>query len=208
MENPVIRKAVLSDIPYMYEICLKTGDNGKDTTDLFFDPYMIGNYYAAPYVLFPDGVCFVAEYQFRPQGYILAAPDTTAFKKWMEEQWLPPLRLRYPKPFSSDIVRSKKEEWILNNIHEQHFPVDEDDQSLIDEYPAHLHIDILPALQGKGIGRILTDTLLEELKRLGVPGLHFQVGSSNAGAVAFYKKLEFLTLEEHDWGLTMGKKIV
>ncbi|MCL2444093.1 MAG: GNAT family N-acetyltransferase [Treponema sp.] len=205
MEDINIRKAVLSDLPYLYEICLKTGDNGKDATDLYFDPYLIGNYFAAPYLLFPDCICFVVEYKYRPQGYIIAAPDSTAFHKWLEEQWLPPLRIRFPKPYSPDIIRSDKEKWILDQIHEKCFPVDQDDLKLYAEYPAHLHIDMLPCLQGKGLGRTLTDTLFAELKQRGVTGLHLGVSSSNAGAVAFYQKLGFSVLKEHDWGFTMGK---
>jgi hypothetical protein len=87
-----IRRAVLSDLPYFYEICLKTGDGGKDASALFFDQYLLGHYYAAPYLVYRSGICFVAEYEYRLQGYIAAVPDTALFQQWMEEQWLPPLR--------------------------------------------------------------------------------------------------------------------
>jgi hypothetical protein len=98
-EKITIRRAVLSDIPYLYEICLKTGDSSKDATPLFSDPYTIGQYYSAPYLIYPNGICFVAECEYRPQGYIIAVPDTVAFGQWMEEQWLPPIRKRYPETF-------------------------------------------------------------------------------------------------------------
>ncbi|MDR0502904.1 MAG: GNAT family N-acetyltransferase [Treponema sp.] len=210
MENVNIRKGVLSDIPYLYEICLKTGNNGKDASDLFFDPFLIGQYYAAPYLAFHYGICFVAEYQYRVQGYILGVPDTVSFEKWMEEQWLPPLRQRYPKPFSPEIVRSEKEAWILDNIHKKRFPVNAhrlDTPSWLSDYPAHLHIDILSVLQGKGIGRKLMEKLFTELEKQRVPGLHLGVSSSNPGAVGFYKKFGFSVLEEESWGYTMGIKI-
>jgi len=210
MKDVNIRKGMLSDIPYLYDVCLKTGDNGNDASALFFDPYLIGQYYAAPYLFFHYGICFVAEYQYRPQGYILGVPDTVSFEKWMEEQWLPPLRLRYPKPFSPEIVRSEKEAWILNNIHERRFPVESksmDAPKWLSDYPAHLHIDILPSLQGKGIGRKLMEKLFTELEKQGAPGLHLGVSSSNPGAVGFYKKFGFTTLEEESWGFTMGIKI-
>ena len=206
MEEIKIRKAALSDIPYFYEICLKTGDNGKDAAELFFDPYLIGNYFAAPYLIFPDSICFTAESANRPQGYIIAAPDTAAFDKWLEEKWLPPLRERYAKPFTPEMIRSDKEEWILNSIHEKKFPADASNDK-IDGYPAHLHIDLLPTLQGKGMGRKLMDTLIAELGRQKVPGLHLGVSASNTGAVAFYQKLGFSVLIKEDWGFTMGIKI-
>jgi GNAT superfamily N-acetyltransferase len=205
VEEISIRRAVLSDIPYLYEICLKTGDEGKDAAPLFFDPYLIGNYYAAPYLLFPEGICFVAEYQYRPQGYIIAVPDTAAFSKWMEEQWLPPVRKRCPRPFPPEIVRTEKEKHILEMIHKKQFPLDAADRPWLADYPAHLHIDLLPILQGKGAGRSLMDALFTELKRQKVPGLHLGVSAPNTGAIAFYRKLGFSVLKEQEWGFTMGK---
>jgi len=206
MEEPIIRKAVLADIPYIYEICQKTGDNGKDATELFFDQYLLGHYYAAPYLIFPQNICFVVEYQYRPQGYIITATDTIAFCKWMEEEWLPPLRKRYPLPFPQDKIRSDKEQKIIEYLHLSQFPIDPDDEPLFKEYPAHLHIDLLSTLQGKGMGRTLTDMVFAELKQQGIPGLHLGVSSSNTGAVGFYQKLGFSVLKEHNWGFTMGKK--
>jgi GNAT superfamily N-acetyltransferase len=202
-----IRKAVLSDLPYFYEICLKTGNDGKDATDLYHDPYLLGHYYAAPYLLFPDAICIAVEYQYRPQGYIIAAPDTIAFNKWLEENWLPPLRQQYSQPYPAELIRSEKENWLVNTIHEKKYPVDTSAIPYIKDYPAHLHIDMLPCLQGKGLGRALMDKLFSELKSKGVPGCHLGVSASNQGAVGFYKKLGFTVLKEFDWGLEMGKVV-
>ena len=207
MEEVTIRKAVLSDIPYFYEICLKTGDEGKDASALYFDQYLLGNYYAAPYLIFPAGICFAAEYQYRPQGYIIAAPDTAVFNQWMEEQWLPPLRKRCPLPFPPALIRSEKEGQLIEHLHRCHFPIDTDVPPWHADYPAHLHVDMLPSLQGKGVGRSLMDTLFEELKRQGVTGLHLGVGAANKGAIAFYQKLGFSVLQEQGWGFTMGKPL-
>jgi len=206
MTGITIRRAVLSDIPYLYEICLKTGNESKDATALFSDPYTIGQYYAAPYLLFPDGICFVAEYKNRPQGYIVAAPNTAMFNQWMEEQWLPPLRKRYPQPIPQSC--SAKEKNIIEHFHKQHFPLDTDAQRMLADYPAHLHIDLLPSIQRKGQGRILMDTLFNELAQKGVPGLFLGVGASNLGAINFYRKMGFAVLQEHAWGFIMGKKIL
>jgi ribosomal protein S18 acetylase RimI-like enzyme len=199
-----IRRAVLSDLPYFYEICLKTGDEGKDASALFSDQYLIGHYYAAPYLVYQSGICFAAEFEYRPQGYIIAVPDTASFGQWMEEQWLPPIRKHFQRPFPP--ARSKKEKEIIDCIHERKFPVDISEQPWLTDYPAHLHIDLLPGIQGKGQGRVLIDTLFNELARKGVAGLHLGVSASNASAIAFYKKMGFTVLKEHDWGLTMGAK--
>jgi len=203
MDEVKVRKAELSDLPYFYEICLKTGDEGKDAAGLFSDQYLLGHYYAAPYLVYQRGICFVAEYEYRPQGYIVAAADTESFNQWMEEQWLPPLRRQYPNPFP--LARSEKEKSIVEFIHKRQFPIDDDERPWLKDYPAHLHIDLLPCIQGKGQGRVLIDSLINELIQKGVSGLHLGVGASNTGAVSFYKKTGFTVLEEHEWGLTMGR---
>ncbi len=59
------------------------------------------------------------------------------------------------------------------------------------KYPAHLHINLLPPAQGKGMGRKLIDTLCKHLAEKGVKGLSLTVGGDNKGAIAFYKKLGF-----------------
>jgi ribosomal protein S18 acetylase RimI-like enzyme len=205
MEKINIRRAVLSDIPYFYEICLKTGDEGKDAVALFFDQYLLGHYYAAPYLLYQSGICFAVEYEYRPQGYIVAVPDTASFQQWMEEQWLVPLRKRYQQPFPP--ARSEKEKEIVELIHDRKFPIDITEQPWLTDYPAHLHIDLLPCIQGKGYGRVLIKKLFNELAHKGIPGLHFGVGSSNTGAIAFYKKMGFTVLKEHDWGFTMAQRV-
>jgi GNAT superfamily N-acetyltransferase len=198
-----IRRAVLSDLPYLYEICLKTGASSKDATPFFSDPYTIGHYYAAPYLIYPNGICFVAECEYRPQGYIIAVPDTAAFGQWMEEVWLPPIRKRYPQPFPPS--RSEKEDNIIKLFHKCQFSVDTAAQAWLADYPAHLHIDLLPCIQQKGIGRTLMNSLFAELVQQKVSGLHLGVGSSNTGAIAFYQKTGFSVIEEQKWGLMMGK---
>jgi GNAT superfamily N-acetyltransferase len=207
MSEPKIRRAVKADIPYFYEICLKTGNAGKDAADLFYDPHLIGQYYAAPYMQFHDGICYTVEMGHLPQGYIVAAPDTLAFKRWMEDEWLQPLRARYPKPVPQEMIRSEAEKKIYDKIFECHSSVDEEDMALFREYPAHLHIDLLPALQGKGMGRALMHCLFDELSKRNARGVHLQVGIQNQGAAAFYKKLGFTVLSEEDWGYTMGKSV-
>jgi len=198
-----IRKAVLSDLPYLYEVCLKTGDSSKDATSLFSDPNTIGQYYAAPYLIYPKGICFVAECEYRPQGYIIAVPDTIAFGQWMEEEWLPPIRKRYPQPFP--LSHSEFENKIIALFHKCHYPIDTAAQPWLADYPAHLHIDLLPCIQQKGIGRKLMDELFAELAKQKVSGLHLGVGSSNTGAVAFYQRVGFTVLKEQKWGFTMGR---
>jgi len=191
-------------LPYLYELCLKTGYQGKDASDLFSDPYTMGNYYAAPYLSYPMGINFVAEHNCKPQGYIVAVPDTDSFNQWMEENWLPPLRKRCPQTLLS--YRSNYEKEIIEAIHRSHFPAAEASQPWYSDYPAEFHINLHPNIQRKGIGRVLMNNLFMELAQQGVSGVTLGVGSQNSGAIIFYEKMGFSVLAEEWWGYTMGKK--
>jgi GNAT superfamily N-acetyltransferase len=125
----------------------------------------------------------------------------------METRWLPQLRPRYPRPFPPEIIKSKFEEQILFLLHRPLLSPDPEVLPWIADYPAHLHINLLPAAQGHGWGRTLMDTLLGDLARRKVPGIHLGVGASNTGAIAFYKKMGFTPLREEAWGFTMGKRV-
>ena len=74
-------------------------------------------------------------------------------------------------------------------------------------YPAHMHIDILPGFQGSGNGTKLVETLLSELKSRGIRGVCLCVGSDNARAIAFYKKRGFKILLKTPGGIYMGQKL-
>jgi GNAT superfamily N-acetyltransferase len=203
-----VRPALMADTPYFYEICLKTGDAGADAAPLFFDPFLLGHYFAAPYLFFPAGLCFAAEYDFRPRGYIIGVPDTNAFNRWMETTWLPPLRRQYPLPFPPERLCSETEGQLMAAIHGSHLPPEDPAwRPWLAAYPAHLHIDLLPEIQGRGTGRLLMDTLCAELVRRGVPGVHLGVNAKNSGAMAFYRKMGFSMLQEEPWGPILGKAL-
>lgn len=197
-----VRPAVQSDIPYLYSICLETGNSGKNATPLFSDPWLIGQYYAAPYLFYDQSLCFIAEKDDIPKGYILGTNNTIQFNNWLHTQWLPPLRLRYPIIQTEENEISKMECNLRETIHKKI-----EGNQWVSEYPAHLHIDLLPELQGKGIGRSLINVFLNELKTKKCTGIHLGVNSKNSGAIEFYKKMDFLILQQDTKSLIMGKHL-
>lgn len=198
----VIRRACAGDIPYLYEICLKTGLAGKDATASFRDPYLLGQYYAVPYFFFQPALCFVAENQEtrKPAGYILGTSDSSGFYEFMNTSWLPYLRHQLftdPAP----VPASEAEAGLIATI------AGNEEKTLYPGYPAHLHIDLLPELQGKGCGRLLMERMLKELKDDGISGVHLGVDGKNTNAIGFYGKMGFTAIEAHEWGLVLGKKL-
>lgn len=69
-------------------------------------------------------------------------------------------------------------------------------------YPAHLHINVVAATRGSGIGFRLMEAYLEQLRRLGLPGVHLHTTSQNTAAMRLYEKLGFTLLAArptHAW---------
>lgn len=62
------------------------------------------------------------------------------------------------------------------------------------QYPAHLHINVDAAWRGRGAGRRLIETYLEQLRSLGVPGVHLRTTNLNIAAVALYTRIGFRLL--------------
>jgi len=56
----------------------------------------------------------------------------------------------------------------------------------------------LPNQQGKGLGKILINYIIEEIKSLGATALHLNVNRWNTKAQSFYEHLNFKIIEEQD----------
>ena len=187
-----------ADMPMLYQICLETGASGSDATGSL-DRDILGHIYAAPYVIFEPDLCFVLTLNGRACGYILGTSDSQQFANWCEAKWWPTLRQAYPSRGKAD---QSREASLIRMIH-MGYPTSVAE----DEYPAHLHIDILPQGQGQRLGARLIETFLERLQMLGVAGVHLGVGNDNKRAAAWYPRLGFHAVEESDTEITYAMRL-
>jgi len=186
-----------ADLPGMYRLCLVTGDAGRDASDLYRNPDLLGHLYAGPYPVADPGLTFVVVDDEGVAGYVVATADSAAFGRWLDERWWPTLRAQHPRvPDPGD---GTLDHVLIDRLHD--WSADPEPQH--GRFPAHLHIDLAPRLQGQGWGRRLIETLNDALRARGVPGLHLGVDARNTGAIAFYEHLGFTTFATHDWGRTL-----
>jgi ribosomal protein S18 acetylase RimI-like enzyme len=165
---------------------------------MFRNPDLIGHVYVGPYVVGqPDFALVVADAD-GVAGYLLAAPDTRAFEAWMEAHWWPPLRRQYPRTHGA----SPDDDMIRSIHHPTVAPA-----RVVDRYPAHLHIDLLERVRGRGIGRALVQRTITALRERVIPGVHLDVAADNKDAIAFYERLGFRDLERRDDSILMGLSI-
>jgi GNAT superfamily N-acetyltransferase len=184
-----IRPCLPSDEPAAYDVCLKTGDSGRDATHLYDDPCALGHIYVGPYIQLEPGFAFVLEDPLGVCGYVLGAFDSDTFHQGYVTQWLPKLRARHPEPTNDPST------WTLTQrLYHAYYQPDIYYPDSFRAYPSHLHIDLLARAQGRGLGKAMVQVLLDRLVAKGSPGVHLAMSAANERAYRFYVKLGFQEL--------------
>jgi len=154
-----------------------------------------------PYPQLSPGTCFVLDSGAgEAVGYILGTADTEAFAERWKSDFLPFLDQNLlPRPPNSaadgktvpagDVDLPTH---LLNLVYND-YPtmLNLSRPQMIERWPAHLHINILPAHQRQGWGRRLIDTLLAALAERNCKGMHLGMEAGNAGSLKFYESLGF-----------------
>lgn len=195
-----IRPVQPADERMLVDICVRTGHHGVDAASLYADARVLAEIYLLPYVALEPQWCWVAEDTAGVAGYLVATPDTAAFARRAELQWWPALKRLRPLPDPGD---ERAQAQLTRRLHAGVLT----ELPFIDDYPAHLHIDLLPRAQGQGVGRRLMGTLLQALADHGVRGVHLGVSALNPVAVGFYERMGFAVLERAAWGQWMGRRV-
>jgi ribosomal protein S18 acetylase RimI-like enzyme len=210
--SATIRRYRETDLAAVYDICVRTADAGQDARGRYRSDDLMGDLFVGPYVYLEPQAAFVLDAgdldagdldgADRAVGYIVGTPDTAAFARAYRERWIPRLADRYQVP--------------------PHPPVSPDEQMLalhyrperllwpgLAQYPAHLHIDLLPAFQGAGYGRALMATFCDAVTKTGAVGVHVTVVADNLPAIGFYRRLGFEPLPVDDAGpvVYLGRRL-
>ncbi|GAA1525697.1 hypothetical protein GCM10009761_29740 [Agromyces terreus] len=195
MRHPFIRAYRSDDRADVARICLLTASGGSDATGVYSDDSLMPEVFALPYVTYAPELAFVVDDgSGRAVGYIIAVADTAAFIDWWKREWTPGFVSRHPSPgpATSHAPSFTEADLLKAGSDPERMRIAE-----LGEYPAHLHIDLLPELQGKGFGRRLVETLRDALAERGVPGVHLSMDPNNTSARAFYDRLGFRELASH-----------
>ncbi len=187
------------EVAALYDICLRTGADGRDASALYSDPLLLGEVYLGAYLeLAPDLAFVLTDDNDAPVGYVLGAADTAAFEEKSAAAWWPALQEQYPRGTFEEGTSDAR---LVNMIHNP----SRMDQKVIAGYPAHLHVDLLPQGQGGGNGRRLMEILFAALREQDVEGIHLGVSLENTQAIGFYQHLGFTQLTDDGvfWGLKL-----
>lgn len=197
-----IRRATPEDHPALKAICLATGDAGQDASGREDDPDLLGLIYAVPYQVACPATTFLIEDEAGPCGYVMGAPDSLAFERFLLTDWLPRLREGRPDPGPEPARWQGSDQW-RHRIHHPPAlpPID------LTRYPAHGHIDLIPRAQGRGIGRVAMDHLRRALADAGAAGMFLEVSPDNHRALGFYATLGFTRLCTREDAVFLGQSL-
>jgi ribosomal protein S18 acetylase RimI-like enzyme len=190
MSERVMRPIRPGDEAGAYHVCLKTGNYGQDGEPFYReDPDALGRIFVGPYLAFEPELGLILEDGEGICGYALGAEDSRDFYARYEREWRPKLAAQFPAP-TGDPARWTRSQQIHQLYHQPDYYCPEP----YAQYPAHLHIDLLPRAQGQGWGRRMLEGVMNELRRRGSPGAHLGVSFPNTTALAFYRRLGFQEL--------------
>lgn len=177
----IVRSWRPRDAGAVHRICVATGDGGDPVGGILHDPDLIAHVFVDPYVLLQPEMAFVAEDDGVVVGYVVAALDTEEFYARWQLEWAP--RFAASRP---DIPRADArfaDSQLRAFLHRPRLMLPDD----LDQYPSHLHINLLPPARRRGVGRALLHAVFDALARAGSPGVQLGVRPSNTGAHAFYR---------------------
>lgn len=182
-----IRNYVPADREQLEQICLATAAEQLLKTDR--DKEFLLLCYNRYYTRCCADTVFVAEEDGRVIGYVLCDTD---YEKFLAD-------------FSAHELKELKK---INFIKAAAFFFSVAAQKTYGKtYTAHLHIDILPGYQRKGIGHRLLDALAEKLREEQIGGVFLTVGKENEKGIRFYKNYGFEILKEFGTYIVFGLKI-
>lgn len=161
--------------------------------------------YAIPYVNLEPETAFVLDTgspesgcpgDEQPQGgrvvgYIIGTANTQEFVERYRAEHL----ISTDLPNAASAENSSEENELRNSflriLHEPEGMLHAKHPEFLEQYPAHLHIDILSSHQRKGYGGILISEFLNELRKKEVKGVHLGMRADNTLAGNFYEKHGF-----------------
>ncbi|KAF2848301.1 GCN5-related N-acetyltransferas-like protein, partial [Plenodomus tracheiphilus IPT5] len=170
-----------------------TVDPGLD-----FEPARtIGSYlWYRPYVsLTPDTCHVLDDGTGRIVGYCIGTADTASFAQhWREvfTQLIDPMQVPKPEIQTDDpLMEGGMVKEFRASAYNAHCSMLQDWPQTLQQYPAHMHIDILPEYQRRGYGRALINAFFQSVKSMGAHGVHLDMVKTNTNGLAFYERIGF-----------------
>ena len=171
------------------EICCDTAFMGEPVEAFFEDRDAFADIAISYYTDYEPQSLFVAQAEGKAIGYLAGCKDTRRFKKIFSRKILPLAVLRM---FLRGSISKKKNLRFLASMVRSFLRGELRGRDCVREFPAHLHINVLPAYRRWGAGKSLIEEYVRYLKDNNVGGLHLY--SFSAAGQEFFAKLNFVKI--------------
>jgi len=199
--RPYIRRYIPTDRESVRRICCETANLGRPIENIFRDRRVLADLLTRYYTDWTARFCWVAEAGGRVIGYLSGCLNTRHFF-WVMAVRIAPLILLESLLRGSFFSRQGRHLLSLGT------------KSLImggffrriplNEYPAHLHIDILPEFRRKQIGRQLIEKFFDQCRAAGIPGVHLSTRDDNKGGRDFFISMGFKQHNSYPMAFPLG----
>jgi ribosomal protein S18 acetylase RimI-like enzyme len=184
----VVRPYRPEDRAQVRHICHVTGYMGEPADWMWRDVESFADLFTAYYTDGEPESALVAEQDGVVAGYLLGCVDSR--RAWSPGAVFGQHFLRRGigfRPGTAGVVWRSFGDVVVDGLRRRLPPV-----SLYDDrWPAHLHIDLLPSIRGRGVGAGLMRTWFAQLEASGVAGCYLETLGENHGAIAFFESMGF-----------------
>ncbi len=186
-DEPRLRLFQPADRAGLFKIAADTAYFGEPIEAYLEDRRIfLDSFYAYYTDLEPEHV-WIADAGGELAGFLTGCVDTARQQQLTRKMILPRVRRRFLRGGYRIGPRALRYqmELILAGLRREGTQVD------LQRYPAHLHINVAANWRGHGLGRRLMLAYLDQLRSLGIPGVHLQTTSRNEAACRLYESLGF-----------------
>lgn len=206
MVNPqvVIRKYLKKDLKAVKAIAGDTAFFGEPVETLMEDRHLFFDAFYAFFFEHETTTCWVAEHNGIVVGFLAGSVDSSRQQKWS-------IIHIYPQIVLGIVLMKYRIDWktikyvvgLVGQALRGELPLT--DTKL---FPAHLHINVASTARGLGIGRQLLEAYHQQLRSLGVKGVHLHTTDQNISACILYEKMGYLLQDKKqtkNWIQLLGK---
>ncbi|HSB66578.1 MAG TPA: GNAT family N-acetyltransferase [Anaerolineales bacterium] len=188
----IVRHYLPSDQPAVFEISAESAFFGEPVEAFLEDRQLYNDAFAKYYTEFETSLVWVAESPQGVIGFLLGCADTAIqLKRWRKYIVTTVLLNSISGKYKLGKRTTRFALGMLaGSVRREAPPVN------LSEYPAHLQIDVKQGCRGMGIGRLLIEAYLEQLRELHVHGVHLETTSHNEQACHLYENIGFQQLDE------------
>ena len=188
----IIRAYRPADEAVVRRICFETALFGGPMRTVLDDEALISEVLAGYYLRYAADLLVVAEVEGVVAGYLSGCADTARYRR--EYAWRIGPRVAGMFLLRGYWLQPRLWRWLLAGVRAArqwsaaHARIEA-------EYPAHCHLNLAATFQRQGVGQMLLDRFLAELRMRGIPGLH--ISASSSGGQVFFARAGFKVLTEY-----------